>query len=361
MRRFDFLDLDQILLKEPAKYWTYEDILAEIPSANFKKGDKIKYNEYFNSVEQAKRKIANILLKNGLQLDYKNGKDAKLGFRYPQGIGDPIRFEKEEFHKFRTKQLLRLVGSSIGLFPPTWLAEIVEGANQNGKIIGFDQNMQAEHIQLVPEIYDAIEKKQVITFRYHPRYDKEKEREVIVHPYFLKEYNGRWFLIGYEPVQGAKTKSFGLDRIVGHIFVRDDIEFIPPKEKSFASSYFKDIVGVTIQEKKNKLKTILIETLDAYTHGRIMTKPFHSSQRELRPFSSEQTGLFSIKVIPNNELDTLLLSFGPHIKVLEPQSYVDSFQEKVRKLSSLYFPESNAAKTDGGEVVEKLSDPKPIE
>ncbi len=343
MRRFDFLDLDQILLKTPEKYWTYEDILAEIPSANFKRGDKIKYNEYFNSVEQAKRKIANILQKNGLQLDYKNGKDAKLGFRYPQGIDDPIHFEKEEFHKLRTKQLLRFVGSSIGLFPPTWLADIVEGANRRGKIIGFDQNLLAEHILLVPEIYDAIEKKRVITFRYQPRYDHEKERDVTLHPYFLKEYNGRWFLFGNEPEQGAKIKSFGLDRIVGHVAVRDDIEYIASKEKSFAPSYFKDIVGVTIQEKKNKPKLIQIETLDGYTHGRIRTKPLHSSQQELRPYIDGQAGLFSIKVIPNNELDTLLLSFGARIRILGPQSYVDSFREKVRNLGNLYFNNKNSA------------------
>lgn len=348
MRQFDYLDLDQLLLNEPEKYWNYEEILVSIPSAEFKRGDKIKTNDYFKKVEGAKRKIESILRKNGLQFDYKNGKDAKQGFRYPQGVKDPIHYAKEEIHKLRTKQLQRLLSASIGLFPPTWLADIVEGAQllatDDKKLISFDQNMHVEHIQWVPTIFDAIEKKKVLSFLYRPRYE-EKVREVLLHPYFLKEFNSRWFVFGHAIYTDGKVLeqfNCALDRIDGEISIADDIEYIDPKDDLYSNDYFKDIVGVTRHNKPRQ--TIKIETQDAYTHWRIMTKKIHRSQRKLRDFSKTQTGLFTIKVIPNNELDTLLLSFGAHIKILEPQSYVDSFQEMVKKLADLYLPKT---KSDG--------------
>ena len=352
MRQYDYFDLDQLLLNEPEKYWTYEDILVTIPSAGFKRGDKIKTNEYFTKVEGAKRKIERILRKSGLHFDYKNGKDAKQGFRYPQGVKDPIHYAKEEIHKLRTKQLLRLLSASINLFPQTWLADIVEGAQflaaDDKKLISFDQNMHVEHLQWVPTIFDAIEKKKVLSFQYRPRYE-EKVKEVLLHPYFLKEFNSRWFVFGHATYTDGKVLeqfNCALDRIEGEISIVDDIEYIGPKGDLYAEDYFKDIVGVT-RHNKPRL-TIKIETRDAYTHWRIMTKKLHQSQRKLRDFSKTQTGLFSIDVIPNNELDTLLLGFGAHIRIIEPQSYLDSFQEMVRKLADLYPPKT---KSDGKEDV----------
>lgn len=351
MRRFDFLDLDKRLLESPEKYWTYEDILASIPSANFKRGDIIKYNNFWSSVQEEKRKIERILKKNGLQLDYKNGKDAKKGFRYPQGIKDPIHFEKEDYHKFQTKQLLRLVSASIGLFPQTWLANIINGAqtlvNDNGKLVSFDHNKDVENLQLVPTIFDAIEKHKVLSFRYKPRYE-ETGKDIILHPYFLKEYNNSWFTFGLtiDKDGNASDSNIALDRIEGEIFVDEEIEYICPKNKSYATDFFKDIIGVTKYEKE--VLTIKIETHDPYTHHRIKARPLHSSQEELRPFTKKQPGLFSIKVIHNNELDTLLLSYGSNIRIIEPNNYLDSFREMVQKLSDLYFLDEKSGKKEEG-------------
>ena len=349
MRRFDFLDLDKRLLESPEKYWTYEDILVSIPSANFKRGDKIKYNEYWSSVQEAKRKIERSLKKMGLKFEYLNGKDAKKGFRYPQGVNDPIQFEKEVYHKFQNKQLLRLLNASIGLLPQTWLANIIKGAqtlaNDNGKIVSFDHNMHVENVQWVPTIFDAIEKHKVLSFRYRPRYE-EPGKDIQLHPYFLKEYNNSWFIFGRSIDKDGNTNdsNIAIDRIEGEIFVDESIEYIFPRNTTYATDFFKDIVGVTRYEKK--IETIKIETHDSYTHCRIKNRPLHDSQEESRPYTNEQPGLFSIKVIPNNELDTLLLSYGSHIRIIEPFNYVDSFREMVRKLNNLYFADEKTGKKE---------------
>lgn len=348
---FEFVD--SLLLSDREHYFTNQEILERYQQKPFERNavkfENVKNNKYWDSLETAYKKIKGILRnEHHTTFDFKNGRDASQGYRYPLFLDDPMKQHKTDHRQMRLKRLMKLLQQSEGLMPQSWLADIIQKMSKDneGKIISFDRNMQVEHLQWVPEIFDAIENKQVISFRYQPGYDEDREKDVVLHPYFLKEYNNRWFVIGKEHGQEEKTKHFGLDRIIGDIVIREDINYIASKENGFASTYFKDIVGVTIQEKKNKPKLIQIETFDIYTHGRIKTKPLHSSQQELRPFSSQQHGLFSIKVIPNNELDSLLFSLGPNIKVLDSEGYGERFFRKVEKLKELYFPNDEPCKTE---------------
>lgn len=341
---FEFID--SLLLSNRKHYYTNREIIERYqgkPLANdAKQYENVKGNRYWNSVDAAFRKMKQILRdEHGTTFEFKNGRNASDGFRYPLHLDDPMKQHLTEHRQMRTKQLERLLRQSVGLLPGTWLADLLAGvqgiSKDDGKIVSFDRNMQVRNLQWVPTVFDAIESQKVLSFQYRPRY-ADKIKDVLLHPYFLKEYNSSWFVFGYvTDKDGGTPESIccALDRIVGEILFAEDVEYVRPKKPGFASAFFKDIVGVT--RFKGPAKLIQIETQDIYTHWRIKTKKLHPSQQELRPFTDVQNGLFTIKVIPNNELDTLLLSFGAHIKILEPQSYVDSFQEMVRKLNNLYF------------------------
>jgi len=59
-----------------------------------------------------------------------------------------------------------------------------------------------------------------------------------------------------------------------------------------------------------------------------MTKPLHGSQKKI---SNDSNGFrFSIEVIPNHELEKLILSFGEGLKVLEPQFFRDKIKERLQ-------------------------------
>lgn len=62
-------------------------------------------------------------------------------------------------------------------------------------IISFDDNIYAEGRQYISELFHAIVDKVVLNIRYKP-FDVSDIVEHIVHPYFLKEYNNRWILLG---------------------------------------------------------------------------------------------------------------------------------------------------------------------
>ena len=83
------------------------------------------------------------------------------------------------------------------------------------------------------------------------------------------------------------------------------------------------MIGVTIPENR-QVEKIEIYVVEQKTKGYIETKPLHGSQTQLRKFKDGYK--FYIKVIPNYELESLILSFGEKIKILSP----DSLQKRVK-------------------------------
>jgi predicted DNA-binding transcriptional regulator YafY len=64
-----------------------------------------------------------------------------------------------------------------------------------------------------------------------------------------------------------------------------------------------------------------------------MTKALHHSQR-IVDFDNHIIG---ISVIPNNELDALILSFGKDVEVLSPISYREKIQTIIKEAYDKYF------------------------
>lgn len=344
-----FLLIDQLLLDAPDHYFTFQEILEAKDGKKFehsaRRTDTVKGHDCYNTLQDAYKLIKSQLKKQGLALDFKNGKDAAGGFRYPRGVKDPMSAKKSNNQQMRTTQLKRLIEASAGLFPASWLSDMLDGVRCLGEtgqeVILFDQNMHLENLKWVPTFFDAIEKRKVLQFKYNPSYGG-KEETVVFHPYYLKEYNQRWFVFGKAADEEGKPLQYSncaIDRIIGEVEVNEEVEYIPAKTKDFATTYFKDIVGVTRKKNRKPVK-ILIATNDAKTHGRIMTKPIHArSQRELEPFSAAlgRRGLISIEVIPNDELDTLLLSYGAGIEI--QGDYRETFMLNIKALRDMYFPQ----------------------
>lgn len=344
-----FLKIDELLLDNPEHYFTNQEILEAYTGNKFKRTaretDTVSGHPQHETLKGAMRLIKKLLKEQGLSLEYKNGKDATDGFRYPQGVKDPMWKKKTNHKQMRSQQISSILKASSGLFPASWLSDLMDGIQcltaDNDKYILFDQNPHLSHIQWVPTLFDAIERHKVVKFLYNPKYGEEVI-ELLFHPYYLKEYNQRWFVFGYATDSEGHPSQYTncpIDRIVSDVTACENVTYIPPKKKDFAGTYFKDIVGVTRPKNKAPLE-IRIATNDALTHGRIMTKPIHAkSQREVEAYDKDmgQRGIITFKVIPNKELDTLLLSYGAGIEVLGPDEYRKNFIEKVRALKDLYF------------------------
>lgn len=349
-----FIELIDNLLRTRKGFISNDDIYLafakeQLPDEYSKHGEGIiqilsKLSKYSTPNKKAKQDIKECLKKQNKDLEeIKKGK--KVYFKYPDNLtDDPIASLREDNRKLRLKTLEDMIQRSSGLFPKSWLAnfklqmeeEINEISGKKSQIIEFDTNSKLKNLALLPTLYYAIRDEQVVEFTYQPF--AKKERTYIFHPHYLREYNSRWFVFGRATRKDNENVdescNCALDRIVGDIIPKENDTYLP--STTDYTIYFDDIIGVT-HDKKSQKEHIVIQTNDAYTHGRILTKPLHKSQKEIQTFDpTTRQGRVSLDVKPNKELLGMLFSFESHIKVLEPKNYLDKFREETIKLHNIY-------------------------
>jgi predicted DNA-binding transcriptional regulator YafY len=189
------------------------------------------------------------------------------------------------------------------------------------KIIDFEKIENVKGTNFIKQLYENIKNKHVIDVKYRP-FTSNKSLEMTIHPYLIKEYNNRWFLIAYNEEIG-KMSHLALDRIVS--FNTTGASFIISKEFD-EKIYFDNIVGITLPENaKPDLTELHFSSARA---PYIKTKPLHKSQKILK---EDETGLnISLNMVINKELITLLLGFGKDLKVIKPLS----LQTEIREILS---------------------------
>lgn len=194
------------------------------------------------------------------------------------------------------------------------------------KVIEFDENKYLVGKNFISYLYDAILSKQVLNVSYKS-FKVEEAIEIIFHPYYLKQYNNRWFVFGRNHTYNS-IQNLSLDRIIS--IEGTHIEYIENDLVDF-EEYFEDIIGVSIENEPVQAVVLKVEkSLLPY----IQTKPLHESQF-IKPFD-ENYGLVVIKVIPNYELESLILSFGERVELLEPEALREKLRDRIKKLSAIY-------------------------
>lgn len=191
--------------------------------------------------------------------------------------------------------------------------------------VGFESNEDLVGLDNFDGLFKAIVGRQVLKIRYSPAFDKEEDR--MFHPYYLKQYNCRWYLLGFD-VKVQAIRNFALDRIKGFSVV-DDIEYIP-YDGSF-EDYFKDVVGVTIMENE-PVQDIEFLVYDEKTFNYMTTNPFHPSLKILKGYSQEEPARMSVTVRPNFELEAVLLRYADNIRIISPEPFRQRFVDRARKI-----------------------------
>lgn len=212
-----------------------------------------------------------------------------------------------------------------------WLEEITSklkyrfGLKANvERLIAFEENEHLHGIEYLSGLIDATLHYQALELSYEP-YGKPI-RICPVHPYFLKQYNSRWFLFGLN-TERQRIEIYALDRIKA--IKPLEVEFIPNKDIDF-ETYFKHIIGVSVPyEEAEPIELILRFSEKRFPY--VLSKPMHASQR---PLNTPYT--ITLTVVPTLELTQQILSFGPDVEVIAPESFRLELAEKIRAVNSLY-------------------------
>jgi predicted DNA-binding transcriptional regulator YafY len=191
--------------------------------------------------------------------------------------------------------------------------------------IGFENAPKAEGGEFLNPIIEAIIHKRVVEIHYQ-RFEREKPIRHVIHPYYLKEYRNRWYLIGRHD-KWEEIRTFALDRLIS-VEDRKDKRYI---EGYFDPvEYFKNSVGVIARMDPVTVRLRFTKSQGDY----ILTQPIHKSQEVEKKTKDFLTVRLSVSI--TYELTSAILSWGDQVKVLEPKSLKDEIREMHRKALELY-------------------------
>ena len=202
---------------------------------------------------------------------------------------------------------------------------VAEAAQQ---LISFEQVSDYAGAWWLGPLYQAIRGRQVLVLRYRP-FGAAEAWEATVQPYLLKQYNHRWFLIG-EGTGRPGLSNYALDRIESLAPATAQAYLPPPAD---LAARFDNIVGVSVPDTGSQPTPVRLR-FRASRGQYVRTKPLHPSQQ----VTSETTASLEITLhlIPTQELETLLLSFGDDVEVLTPVSLREQIEKRLRAATSLY-------------------------
>lgn len=108
-------------------------------------------------------------------------------------------------------------------------------------------------------------------------------------------------------------------------------KFIPNKSIDF-NEYFEDIIGVTLSN-EGVVQSIILKVSNLL-FPYIQTKPIHGSQKVKEQGASHT--IVSLDLIPNYELESLILSYGEGLEVLQPKSFREKIKNRVELINNNY-------------------------
>ncbi len=237
-------------------------------------------NYSINSIPLTDSDISSI--KEALDLIKNLGGGNRVNERFSDAIQKILATYKEEFPDSDTKRKIILT-------------DYVEGAK------GY------ENFDI---LFAACKDKSPISF-VHYSFQKREYKSVIVHPILLKEFDNRWYLIGFSEHHNS-LRTFGFDRIYKPIALRRKYT---TSTQTDIDLYCNDIYGVYPYENQSK-QIVVFRTTPLITNY-FESYPIHESQKAKK----NQYGFcdFSIDVVPSLELVRELRSYGKEIKVLSPE------------------------------------------
>lgn len=195
-------------------------------------------------------------------------------------------------------------------------------------IIHLDKNEQLKGLEHLDFLYQAILKKLVLKITY--KSFKAREAALITfHPFILKEFNNRWFLVGRSSAK-RPVATLALDRMLA---IDCDLKTTYINENFNGDEYYKNTIGVTVLG-ENHVEEIHLK-VDRSNAPYVLTKPFHHSQDVLEKHPDGSVTI-KLNVHINYEFERLVLGFGDSIEILKPRRLKSRMKKKLSNALKQY-------------------------
>lgn len=316
----------------PGRRYFIEDLIEACNSALYEFAgitDGVKRRQIFDDIRFMESdqgwSIPLERLKDGRRVYYRYS-DASFSIK-----NQPINQMEAE----QLRETLSILTRFRGLPQFEWMEELLirlesvfHLGGRNKILVDFEQNPYLKGLNHFTEIFNALNNKQVLNIRYKG-FRQPEAIQIVLHPYYLKQYNSRWFLFGFNEGQNA-ISNLALDRILE---VHESTVKYRENDKINFEEYFEDIVGVTIRDDMKTVKVRLMIKHQLWPY--IESKPIHGSQKII--LKGTEGVVIELDVKINYELISLLFSFGEAIKVIEPESLKKTIKSKAESLLKNYI------------------------
>jgi len=194
--------------------------------------------------------------------------------------------------------------------------------------IEFEKTPPADGLTHMDGIIEAIQGTRAIQLTYHS-FDQKAPKMVTLHPYFIKEYRNRWYVIGYHQEE-KMIKTYAYDRILEI----DQSDSLYIKNTTFdKSKYLSDCIGIGLgSREKEHIVLQFVPRSGKY----VTTQPLHHSQNVMK--NDNEAVIISLDVIVNYELISTILSYGNFVRVIEPPSLIVTIEQTAQKIIDQYQP-----------------------
>ena len=180
--------------------------------------------------------------------------------------------------------------------------------NRLDKLVQFDALPNYPGKEFLQPLYTAIKDYHQVELVYK-RFNSNKESRRVIHPYLLKEYKHRWYLVGFVEDKNSLS-TYALDRMVSVDLKEED--FIVQQNFN-PEEFFKFSFGITQNnEKPYKVKL----KFPSQQKGYLITQPLHASQ--VIKEQSENSLIIELEVYLTYELVERILGYGEHVEVIAP-------------------------------------------
>ncbi|MDF9830603.1 WYL domain-containing protein [Parabacteroides sp. PF5-6] len=157
---------------------------------------------------------------------------------------------------------------------------------------------------------------------------RESPNTFEIHPYCIKVFKQRWYVIGYSPYKN-NIFIYALDRIK-QIHTSEN-KFQLPKDFD-GEAYFADCFGIVAGEEHptEEVRIKVYSVQDRY----IRALPLHHSQKE--EVNTPDYTIFSYRIKPSFDFQQELLSHGAEVEVLSPRWFRDEVAEIISQQYTAY-------------------------
>jgi predicted DNA-binding transcriptional regulator YafY len=319
--------------RNPGRRYFIDDLIAECERVLL----EIDPNSKGISRRQIFEDIAFMESREGWSVELEKHRDGRrVYYRYSDMAFSINNMPLNEVEINQLKTAVTILSQFKGMPQFEWVNELVPKLQQGiatgdtaTTIMEFESNRYLKGIEHLGSLYNAIFYKKVLIISYKP-FETDTPFDVVIHPYYLKQYNNRWFLFGYNPEKEKDDWNLALDRIVS---INESKSVYKENNSIDWTEYFEDIIGVT--KPVGAIPERVILQFKGRTGNYMQTKPIHGSQKS--KWIDESTLEVTLDIIINYEFERLILSYADSVSVIQPYGLSEVIRNRLQVALNHYL------------------------